>query len=619
MRNQKLQFRADPKNALSFRESRVDGSMGDDKKTPKVRMTISSDAPVLTYVEFNGQWMRAYEILDHSETSIDRSRMLDGLIIQDTHHGDQIGLIRVVEIKDGKMGGEVEFCSGDRAREIAQDAANGLRKNSSVGYMVDPSSYRLEGDKDGYPLVRAMRWTPYEGSFVNVPADTRVGVGRELNKPLPTGSTKEKEKNMTPKQYGELLARALEFGVAERLGAIVEANPEFADAQRVLNDVIINAQRDQIKTAAAKKPDMPAPAATRTAPIIGGSPEAQEKVVRQFSVMNVMRRAAGITAYGAQNTKVDCGFEDEVNQECRRLGLGSVRGGQFIIPHAVLASRTLSVSGTSSATVATQLLSGEFIDLLRAKTILQALGVQFRTGWQGNVDIPRLSAGATGYWVSEGVDVTSSEETLGQVTGTPHTAGFCVDVTRRMLMQSTPDAEMIVRDDITRGMGVTVQTAYFQGTGADGQPSAITAAADINNPSVTAGTPTYLELLGFPGSIMVDNAEADGQKWAISGKVWQKLAGTFTDGTAKAEHVLDFNTKTCLGFPYLVSESVGTNAAFFGDFASTMVGVWGAGIDLNLDTASLSKSGGLRIVALQDVDIMARQGKALAYNLAVTN
>jgi len=616
--NKKLQLRTKPQDGLSFRESRVDGSMGEDAKTPKVRMTISSDTPCLTYINFKDQYMMAYEILDHSESSVDRSRMLDGLIIQDTHHGDQIGLIRNVEIKDGKMGGEVEFCSGERAQEIAQDAANGLRKNSSVGYMVDPSSYRLEGDKDGYPLVRAMRWTPYEGSFVNVPADTRVGVGRELNKPLPVGSTKEKEKNMNPKQYGELLARALEFGVAERLGAIVEANPEFADAQRVLNDVIINAQRDEIKASKVQKTD-PLAGRAAPAPVLGGDEKTEQKIVRQFSVLNVMRRAAGISSYGSQNTKVDCGFEDEVNQECRRLGLGSVRGGQFIIPHAVLASRTLSVSGTSSATVGTQLLANEFIDVLRPKTILAALGVQFRTGWQGNVDIPKMSAGATGYWVAEGVDVTSSEQTLGQVSGTPHTAGFCVDVTRRMLMQSTPDAEMIMRDDITRGMGVTVQTAYFQGTGADGQPSAITAATGINNPSVTAGTPTYLELLGFPGSIMVDNASADGQKWAISGKVWQKLAGTFTDGTAKAERVLDFNSKTCLGFGYEVSESVGTNAAFFGDFSSTMVGIWGAGVDINLDTASLSKSGGLRVVALQDVDIMARIGQALAYSTAVTN
>ena len=117
---------------------------------------------------------------------------------------------------------------------------------------------------------------------------------------------------------------------------------------------------------------------------------------------------------------------------------------------------------------------------------------------------------------------------------------------------------------------------------------------------------------------MADSAEADGQKWAMSAAVWQKLAATFTDGTTKAERVLNYETKTCLGFPYFVSQDVGTNAAFFGDFSSVMVGIWGAGIDLNLDTATLSSSGGVRIVGLQDVDVMVRLGQALAYNTAVT-
>ena len=140
----------------------------------------------------------------------------------------------------------------------------------------------------------------------------------------------------------------------------------------------------------------------------------------------------------------------------------------------------------------------------------------------------------------------------------------------------------------------------------------------MNNPAVTAGTPTYGELLGFPGDIMSDNATVDGQKFIMTGEVWKKLAATFTDGTAKAEHVLDWATKTCLGFPYLITADVGANSLFFGNWASVIVGVWGSGVDINMDTATLSSSGGLRIVALQDVDVMVRLGQSLAYNAAVT-
>ena len=48
------------------------------------------------------------------------------------------------------------------------------------------------------------------------------------------------------------------------------------------------------------------------------------------------------------------------------------------------------------------------------------------------------------------------------------------------------------------------------------------------------------------------------------------------------------------------------------------VGVWGNGIDINVDDKTLSSSGGIRIVGLQDVDVMVRIGQALAYNTAVT-
>lgn len=602
-------------NAIRFREATMTAVSVEGSETPIIRMSVSSETPVLTYGYMNDTWQRFWEILDHNESSIDRSRCADGLVIQDTHWGDQIGLIRAPSITDKKLGGDVEFCTGERASEIAADAAKGLRKNISVGYRCNPSKYVQEGMKDGVPVVRSMSWCPHESSFVNVPADTAVGVGRSLDTEHIPAQTGERGKVMSPKQMMEFFQRAAKNGIdAETAGKLVEKET----AERDLDALIIERQQAELVTLRNAQPPKGQPDGQRAKlPILGGTPQEQEKVVRQFSVMNVLRRAAGITSFGF-GQKVDCGFEDEINQECRRLNLGSIRGGQFVIPHAVLANRTFSVAGTSSASVATNLLAGEFIDVLRPMSVLGALGVQFRTGWVGNIDISKMTAGATGYWVAEGGNITGSEASLETVQGTPHTCGFSVDITRRMLLQSTPAAEMMTRDDIMKGLAIMVQTAYFQGTGADGQPSAITAADGVNLPSVTQGTPTYAEILGFPAAIMADEAEGDGQKWAISAAVWAKLAATFTDGTAKADPVLDWKTKTILGYPYVRTQSVGAKGAMFGDFSQTMVGIWGAGIDLNLDTASLSRSGGLRLVALQDVDVMARHGEALAFCSTVT-
>ena len=128
------------------------------------------------------------------------------------------------------------------------------------------------------------------------------------------------------------------------------------------------------------------------------------------------------------------------------------------------------MSGTSSATVATNLMDSEFIDLLRTRSILGGLGVRFLPGLVGNVAIPKMTAGATGYWVTEASAITGSEPTLGQVTGTPHTAGVMVDISRLLLNQSTPAAEMITRDELIERLARTIQIAVFAGTGSDGQP-----------------------------------------------------------------------------------------------------------------------------------------------------
>lgn len=613
-RNKKLMTRADDnkRNESDLTMRNICLEVRGEGEDQRVHMSVSSEEPVLEWVNFNDQWMRAWQILDHSEGSIDMSRAKDGLVILDRHFGDQVGLM-AAEVKDRKLGGTIEFCSGKRAQELEADAKKKLRRNTSAGFQVDVSSYRLEGEKDGFPVVRAMSWAPHEASFEPVPADITVGVGRSAKevkvKPVEKSTQKEVRK-MDPKLIAEMYELAarhqIDAGLVTRAIADKKGIDEIRKMVEAKQTELIESLRTTITESKTKKPDEHRDA-NEVQPI-GGSNDEQEKIMRKYSVMNVIRSIAG--------GKVDIGFEREVSDECAKMRGKSANG--IIIPHAALGQRDFTKSGTSSSSVATNLLAGEFIDLLRTKTALAPLGVHFMSGLVGDVAIPKMTGGATGYWVAEGEDITESTPTLGQVTGTPHTAGALVDISRRLMIQSTPDAEMMVRNEIVQRVGRTVQIAVFQGTGANGQPLAITGASGINNPSVTQGTPTYAELLGFPGSIMGDNAESDGQKWVMTAEVWQKLAGTFIDSNSNAERVLDYNSKTVLGYPYEVTEDVGANSLFFGAWNTVNVGIWGNGIDINADTATLSASGGLRLVALQDVDVMVRLGEALAYNTAVT-
>jgi HK97 family phage major capsid protein len=340
-------------------------------------------------------------------------------------------------------------------------------------------------------------------------------------------------------------------------------------------------------------------------PPLGGDATTEDKIIRKFSVLNVARHLAGM--------KADVGFEREVTEEAAKQRGKPAEG--IIIPFGVLANRAMDTLG-SPGVVATNF--GEYIDLLRSKYVIGRLGVTFLPGLVGNVALPKMTTGATGYWVAEAEDVTGSTPILGQVQGTPHTAGALVDISRTLLIQSTPSAEELVRNEIVERVMRTVQAALFVGSGSDGQPTGVKGTAGVNTPSVsTPGAPTYAEILDFPGDIMADNAEADGMKFAMTAAVWAKLAATLV-GEDGGRTVLDPVARNCVGYGYEVTEDVGANTLFFGNWASVVLGIWGNGIDVAATDSKLFASGGLTLRALQDVDIMIRHPQALAYNDTVT-
>ena len=224
-------------------ETREDG----DTKSQQLRVSVSSETPYLRVIwdPDTRKWVDAYEVLGHKEGEVDTRRMRDGLVIQDTHWGDQVGIMRTPEIKDGKLGGVVEFGSGERSQEIMRDALAGIRRNMSVGYRV--LKFKREGTaEDGYPIFRAVKWQPYEASFVNVPADTEVGVGRSEDVGKEPGETEAEAPTATTQRNETMGEPKVETPVAAGV---------TADEVRS----IVKESVDALRADLTKKPEMPVP------------------------------------------------------------------------------------------------------------------------------------------------------------------------------------------------------------------------------------------------------------------------------------------------------------------------------------------------------------------------
>jgi HK97 family phage major capsid protein len=620
-------------NGLSFRESVIE-VREEEGKAPVVRMSVSSETPVLTYIHMGDDHILAYEILDHNESSIDRSRCSDGLVIQDTHYGDQIGLIRAPMIVDKKLGGIVEFCAGERAKEIGLDAANGLRRNVSVGYRCDPEKYVIEGQKDGYPVVRSLSWCPHEASFVNVPADTSVGVGRALNEVNNEikGSKKmsEEKKVPTADEVVEVyrLARAfnMEPGKADdhiRAGGTVEEFRSLALAK---------AEEDLAKAREQKKETPPNTRGVK--PFETVTPDMQREIDKRFSVLNVMRYLDA--ARKGERSTVDIGFEREISEEVSKRTGKAAQG--IYIPHSAPVfvgkrGNPFLKGSNGSNFVATNLLVGQFIDALRSRMVLADAGAVIISGLTGDVAIPK-GGSITGGWVDgENAAGTEGKPTVTQVTGTPHTASGWTDISRRLMLQSSIDVEAFVQGELMNTIARLIEVAAFAGTNANGQPKGLASATGLNGPTIaTPNTITRAEALSFIQMIMTDNAEFPNQSWIMRPTGWANLAnrlpvvgidntgaegGTVVAGGPVPGYILNTETKSMLGFPYHVTTNVPEHSLWFGAWSQLVIGMW-SGVDLTVDPYSNSTSGAVRLVALQDADIMVRNGQAFSYNAALT-
>ena len=618
----------------------------DDGKTESVvRASVSSEEPYERYMcDENGEYVRAYEVLGHGEGEIDFSRMKDGLVIQDTHNGDQIGIIREPEVKDGKLGGVIEFGSGERSQEIARDAAKGIRRNMSVGYIVN--KYKRDGvAEDGLPIFRVVSWTPYEASFVNVPADASIGVGRVLDvadggaEPAtraavnPSAVQKKEEKEMDAKTIAALMAKAERAHMkAADVSALIEQDKTEAEisnaiAERALayaDEVKEKAEKEAAQRAAAK-PEMPKPGAPA---IIDGG----ESKGRKYNLVNVIR---SMVAAHEGNVGPDIGFEREISQEIARQNHKSAKG-LFVPSYALLTGKRALNTSNAAGLVATDTLFGEFIQALVADTVLGRVGIRTIEGLVGDVAIPKGSA-AQAYWVTpEGGNASETTPGVGQVAATPHTVGAYTDITRKLLIQNGISAQNLVADELRGAIARAVEAAVFSGTGANGQPTGLDNFTEvvggetvgIPTVSMTAGAPTHANMVEFWSKIY--SANANGERMSFIGSpavkallrstrdvtVIKNEAGTDNVAAVGTDYLCDSDSRV-EGYEFHMSNLCNSKKLYFGDWREIMLAFW-SGIDLTVDTASLSLSGGVRVVALQDCDVVIRHRESFAIGTALS-
>ena len=538
---------------------------------PKMRCSVSSETACRNIIRTKRGWEIGEVVLSHSEGAIEGAWIADGIALRDDHGGEIVARGMDCRIEEGKLvAASIVWGASDRAKTIRADAESGVIRSLSIEADYEPED--VEEREDGTFFVR--RWTPLAAAFVPVPADPTVGIDREF--------------------LAAALARS-ESPAADPQTISAEADPAGAGEAEATTTKTKRANMSKTTEEGKEALVNPAPVVE-----VADETEVTREELRDY---NLLRAIRAMVEHRPDIAKSEMAVSRKLARKFGKEPQG------FFVPQGLFTRDFSTGAGSGAGLVPTEHMASEFIDILRAKMILDRVGVRYLNGLTGNVAIPKQTASTTAYWVAEGASPTESQPVVGQITMTPHTVGAYTDITRLLLLQGSPDAAALVQNDLLMVLGRAIQDAVLNGTGTSGQPTGILNTEGVTTGTVTvSGSPTWAEIVQFAASI--DRYWADGGNWVLAPASFAALRATKRDNYV-SRFVADIENgqKFVADEPAYTTTQLSAGKAIYGKFENVVVGLWGA-LDVMVDPYSLSTSGGIRIVALQDCDVAVRHPEA---------
>lgn len=343
----------------------------------------------------------------------------------------------------------------------------------------------------------------------------------------------------------------------------------------------------------------------------------------EFSITRAIAAAAGIE-------NVDAGRERETSRELSRRSGRTFAG--LAVPLAALSLRakdcppqllrsletrvistTTPVGGPGGAIIPTTWDFEQWVDVLRPSLAIRQLGARVIDGLVANLNLPRLKQATSYGWFAENSPIPTSDEQFDDVMLRPRHAGAILEISRNMLQQvPNPGIEAITRNDLAQVLARAIDSAAVFGAGDAVTPLGIV--SDVNVASVTAGPPTYDDLVDLTSLLATRNALEGALGWLADAKVrgaLLKLKDLY--GRPYGLDVL------FQGYPHVFSNLAAgsgtvTDPIIFMNAQDLVLGMWSE-LDLLInpyDSAAYSK-GNILIRGACTLDIAKRHTESFSY------
>mgnify|MGYP000483074064 FL=1 len=611
----------------------------DDQDSSVIRFPVASDTPIQRWY---GQ-----EILSHKPGAMVMGERQKTLPLLFNHNRDKLlGVVEKLDQDEHRTYATVRFSSSEEGQKAKAMVDERVLVNCSFQYAIlDYDMVRGE-DPDDDQLI-ATSWEIYEVSLVTIPADSNVGVYRDFETNLKENKmairdqeNSENKINDTDQQVRENVREAaiaearrvenereqVRQAERQRIENIYSLCRQFniEDSERenmIRSNESIENIRSHVLDLLGKRSASPVGVASR------GISEDIGLTAAERSNFNLVRALnAALTGDWSK-----AGFEREVSQTLAKRSGRETTG--FFMPSDVTMQRDTTPGyfvgqpTQGGNLVATDLRTGSFIDLLRAKAMVTRMGATVISGLVGNVEIPRQTGASTTYWLAENTAPTESNATFDKVSLKPKTIGALSSVSRNLLLQSSMNVEAFVRNELAVSLALGIDLAALCGTGTNNQPTGIANMSGICTVEggTNGGSLTFDKLIDMETQVATANADVTNMYYLCNAATigfLKKIKNTSGDYIWKPITEAVRN-----GFPgevngYAVGRSnqvrsgleKGTSnnchEIYFGNWADLLIGEWGfLEIDVNR-YGDAWKSGGVEIRALQTIDIAVRHPKS---------
>lgn len=333
--------------------------------------------------------------------------------------------------------------------------------------------------------------------------------------------------------------------------------------------------------------------AARSTPVLNAGEQRDVNTFDFNKVLNHLYRSAKGGATVIDGIEAEMIREGET--EARSAGISA---GGILLPRLLVRreNRDMTAGGTTTTTgdqggMTVQVEKRGLLDDFFNASVMRLAGATVLEGLTGNLDLPRLVAGTAAAGKAENGTSDEVSPTTAMLQLTPKRLPAYIDISERLLLQSSVAIETILRGHLATQMGATQEAAFFHGTGTN-EANGIAGASGIG--SVAGGTnglaPTLANLIALETAVDTSNALLGNLSYVSNGQIRGKLKSTPKVSSTDSRMLLDSDGLVNGYTPYFTnavsrtltkgSSSV-ASAIFFGNFADYVVGYWG-GVSLEM-------------------------------------